>query len=91
MEKITLQGGDLTSKERLHEILKRDLELPDYYGANLDALWDCLTGWIDLPFLVEWKDFPASQRHLGEYADRLLGMLKKAEAEIEGFHLKLDG
>lgn len=27
----------------IHEILKRDLDFPDYYGGNLDALWDCLT------------------------------------------------
>lgn len=27
----------------IHEVLKRDLDFPDYYGGNIDALWDCLT------------------------------------------------
>ncbi len=27
----------------IHEVLKRDLDFPDYYGGSLDALWDCLT------------------------------------------------
>ena len=27
----------------IHEVLKRDLDFPDYYGGHLDALWDCLT------------------------------------------------
>ena len=27
----------------IHEVLKRDLDFPDYYGGNLDALWDCIT------------------------------------------------
>ena len=27
----------------IHEVLKRDLDFPDDYGGNLDALWDCLT------------------------------------------------
>ena len=27
----------------IHEVLKRDLEFPDYYGGNLHALRDCLT------------------------------------------------
>ena len=27
----------------IHKILRRDLEFPDYYGGNLDALWDCLS------------------------------------------------
>lgn len=27
----------------IHEVLKQDLDFPDYYGGNLDALFDCLT------------------------------------------------
>ncbi len=27
----------------IHEVLKRDLDFPAYYGGHLDALWDCLT------------------------------------------------
>ncbi len=27
----------------VHQILKRDLDFPDYYGGNLYGLWDCLT------------------------------------------------
>ena len=27
----------------IHEVLKRDLDFPDYYSGTLDGLWDCLT------------------------------------------------
>ena len=30
-------------KEEGHDYLMRALNLPDYYGKNLDALYDCLT------------------------------------------------
>ena len=30
-------------KERGHDYLMEALSLPDYYGKNLDALYDCLT------------------------------------------------
>lgn len=30
-------------KERGHDYLAEELNLPDYYGKNLDALYDCLT------------------------------------------------
>ncbi|WP_462315740.1 barstar family protein [Methanobrevibacter sp.] len=30
-------------KEEGHDYLMRALNLPDYYGRNLDALYDCLT------------------------------------------------
>lgn len=40
---ITLDATKLQTKEELHEFLKKALDLPDYYGENLDALHDCLT------------------------------------------------
>ncbi len=37
---------DLTgvlTKGQLHTAFRESLDLPEYYGENLDALWDCLT------------------------------------------------
>ena len=42
----------------IHEVLKRDLEFPDYYGGHLDALWDCLTdmlGDISIIEIYNWE------------------------------------
>ncbi|MCP9274991.1 barstar family protein [Mycolicibacterium arenosum] len=40
-----------------------------YFGANLDALADCLRGGFgtpdDRPFEVDWDHSESSQRHLG--------------------------
>ncbi|RAP53607.1 MAG: ribonuclease inhibitor [Methanosphaera sp. rholeuAM270] len=41
MKYITLDGKRI-KKER-HDYLKKELNFPDYYGRNLDALYDCLT------------------------------------------------
>ncbi|MGQ0440654.1 barstar family protein, partial [Bacillus sp. B-TM1] len=49
MEKIHLDGRMFTSKDVLHKTLKNKLDLPDYYGENANALWDCLTAWVTLP------------------------------------------
>ncbi len=27
----------------VHQIIQKILDFPEYYGKNLDALWDCLT------------------------------------------------
>ena len=40
-----------------HEALQKGLDLPDYYGKNFDALWDCLTSDVILPFKVILKGF----------------------------------
>ena len=44
MKKAVLDCAELSaSRERAHAHLKSELQLPDYYGKNLDALYDCLT------------------------------------------------
>ncbi|NLW80023.1 MAG: barstar family protein [Ruminococcaceae bacterium] len=37
----------------LHQVLKKGLGLPDYYGENWDALWDCLWHFRDYPLTIE--------------------------------------
>ena len=41
MNEIVLYGEEM--KENPHEYIKEKLDLPEYYGENLDALFDCLT------------------------------------------------
>ena len=43
MKKAILDFTCAETREEIHEILKRELDFPEYYGNNLDALYDCLT------------------------------------------------
>ena len=40
---VTLDGRTIDSRETLHQRLFELLQLPAWYGRNLDALHDCLT------------------------------------------------
>ena len=40
---IILDALEMAEKTAAHDYLKKMLSLPDYYGNNLDALYDCLT------------------------------------------------
>lgn len=51
---ITLRLSDATSYNDIHDWLADKLDLPTTYGRNLDALWDCLTGYIGLPLTILW-------------------------------------
>ena len=39
---IVLDARRFKGRTRAHAYLKEALRLPDYYGKNLDALYDCL-------------------------------------------------
>lgn len=83
MNKIVLDGTQFTNKEKLHAILKSALQLPSYYGNNLDALWDCVTGDIQLPISIEWINFQSSKMLLGDYAEEVLKIFLSASDILE--------
>lgn len=39
---LLIDGALIAGKEQLHERFAAAFDFPDYYGANLDALFDCL-------------------------------------------------
>lgn len=70
MEFIIIDGRRMTSVETTHEYLARTLRLPEYYGRNLDALYDCLTDLNrDVWIILINGDFMDGS--LGEYAGKL--------------------
>lgn len=52
MKQIHLDGNFLSDIVQAHEYLKELLELPEYYGKNLDALYDCLTDLEDVEITI---------------------------------------
>ena len=87
--KIVLPGTQLISEQKIHKILKEKLNLPQYYGENLDALLDCLTSWVSLPLTISWENFNESKQYLGSYADKLLKIFQDAEKELDGFKIEI--
>lgn len=44
MNTIVLDFSNIKSMYNMHAYLKETLDLPEYYGFNMDALWDSLRG-----------------------------------------------
>ncbi len=79
MEKITLDLTALHSPEDLHAYLKEELDLPDYYGENLDALYDVLTARSE-PLEISVAEEVQEEEYLGDYGTQLLCLLQDAAA-----------
>ena len=44
MTTIKVDFSNIKYFDEAHKTLKKAFNFPDYYGENLDALWDCLDG-----------------------------------------------
>ncbi len=80
MDEIFLDCNKMTSKSETHKYIKQMLNLPDYYGNNLDALWDILSTkskMISIFLLHE----EVLHKNLGEYGENLIDVFKEAADE----------
>ncbi|MEQ4922574.1 barstar family protein [Proteus hauseri] len=58
MQKIIFDFEMLPTMEAFYLSFAKQFDLPDYFGNNLDALWDVLTGDVELPVQIIFKHFP---------------------------------
>ncbi|WP_245880361.1 barstar family protein [Streptomyces zhaozhouensis] len=81
-----LDGRALVDRAALYCALGEAVKGPGgYYGANLDALHDCLTGGSGPrpPFTLRWHHAAVARAHLGEeYADAFAATLREAGVEL---------
>lgn len=80
MKTVTLNGARMTSKEAAHRYLAARLGFPDYYGCNLDALWDVLSTMSD-PVRVRLINKNRLVYGLGSYGKELLKVFADAARE----------
>ena len=84
MKTVTLDGAVLAAKEALHQTLAQTLAFPDWYGGNLDALFDCLTDLSEEVSitLLHWDG-------LGDYGQRVKKVLLAAARENDRITLQV--
>lgn len=68
--------------EDFYSLFRQKFEVPDWFGDNLDALYDFLSGDLKLPLHLSFVNFTLDK--LESFED-LLETLEDAENEIEGF------
>ena len=86
MREVIINGAELTDRREMHAQFFNLLEFPDYYGRNLDALFDCLTEMATDTTLTV-NNAAVMREYLGEYTDRLKRVLDIAESYNEHFTL----
>ena len=67
----------------LHGTLKESLELPYYYGENLDALYDCLRELARDKVTIEITGYENVRAFYHEYSEKLLSVFYDFKHYVE--------
>lgn len=82
MRTIYIDFTDIGDYEDFYNQLKEKLPLPEHFGDNLDALYDVVTGGLEMPLHIEFVNMTVDQL---ETFEDLLTTLEDAEEELEEF------
>ena len=82
MNTVYIDFIEIGDMEDLFDQLKEKLKLPETFGDNLDALYDSITGFVELPLHIEFGNMSVEQ--LEDFED-LLTTLEEADEELDDF------
>jgi RNAse (barnase) inhibitor barstar len=75
--RVTLRDG--ATEAEIYAAYARSLTLPEWFGANLDALWDALSGLVETPVEIVHHGLPDAD---DTWVDAYLELLVDASDEV---------
>ncbi len=89
MKRILLDGEKMNTKEEAHVYISKGLDFPQYYGKNLDALWDLLSAY-DVPIHIVFKNTETLKTNLEQYGNRLLKVFLEASEDNDNLFFEME-
>lgn len=90
MTNYTVNLRNIKTVYTLHKELKDSLMLPDYYGMNMDAFWDCITWDIEIPATICIEGINALPKDLTEIGNKLIKILDRAVEWYKDINMELN-
>ena len=81
MNHFILDFSEIKTVLELHQYLKEVFALPDYYGNNMDALWDCLSCCYDESTTIELRYLDTLRKRLEQTTQIMLGVFQDLRDE----------
>jgi len=89
MIEIKLNGTKMVDKASTHNYLKENLGFPDFYGNNLDALWDCLSTDFSSKKIIIFNS-KSIVENLGSYGEVLIKLFQEVAIENEAIEVIIE-
>lgn len=85
---FNLDFSGIKSLLALHQYMKEVFHLPDYYGHNMDALWDCLSCCYDETTTIELRNIRAMPKDMAPSVEIMLELFRDLHDE-DGVIIKI--
>ena len=72
-----------------HEVIRIGLNLPEWYGKNLDALWDSVTGLIQTPCTIFVQGKDTVPKNIQAEVNEMVNVLLEAKSEYKDIYLQI--
>ena len=90
MNYIILDFNGIKSLWTLHEYFKEVFNLPDYYGYNMDALWDCLDCSFEFPTTIVLKNIEKIPSEMNEATEIMLELFEDLQRDNEKVTVQIE-
>jgi len=90
MNYIILDFNGIKSLWTLHEYFKEVFNLPDYYGHNMDALWDCLDCSFEFPTTIVLKNIEKMPSEMNEATEIMLELFEDLQRDNEKVTVQIE-
>ena len=90
MNYIILDFNGIKSLWTLHEYFKEVFNLPDYYGYNMDALWDCLDCSFEFPTTIVLKNIENIPSEMNETTEIMLELFEYLQRDNEKVTVQIE-
>ena len=88
MNKVILDGKYMKNKKLVHLYIKFQLESNQYFGSNLDALWDVLSTYSE-PIKIGLINKDKLIENMGDYGESIIKVFQDAEEENRNIEFEI--
>lgn len=90
MNIINLGFSNCNYISEIHKELKNKFDFPEYYGENLDALWDCLDYYTSQNLIVMISGFQIIEKQFDNYASKMKEVFKRVSLNCPNIQFKFN-
>ena len=86
MNQIMIDGNIVKTEKDFHRTLAIQCDVAEFYGHNLNALWDLLSWGVERPVCIIWNNSANSKKFMGASAFyQIINVLQRVKEQDESF------